>query len=73
MNVVCVKYGTKYGPEYVNRLYQGVKDNLTLPFRFICFTENREGLDQNIVIMELKNKWQGWWSKVHIFNPDYYE
>lgn len=49
-----------------------MKDNLTVPYRFLCFTENAEGLDPNIVVKELKNKWGGWWSKVNIFNPDYY-
>ena len=48
IKVVCVKYGTKYGPEYVNKLYNGVKRNLSLPHEFACFTEDGEGLDQNI-------------------------
>lgn len=25
LQVVCVKYGTKYGADYVNKLYYGVK------------------------------------------------
>ena len=25
LNVVCVKYGTKYGADYVNKLFYGVK------------------------------------------------
>jgi hypothetical protein len=31
--IVCVKWGTLYGPEYVNRLYAMVKRNITGPFR----------------------------------------
>lgn len=73
VNVVCVKYGTKYGADYVNNLYYGIKTNLTKPHRFICFTENTEGLDPDIQIKPLVHKWQGWWSKVHIFNPDNYK
>ena len=30
--IICMKWGTKYGAEYVNRLYNMVKRNLTLPF-----------------------------------------
>ena len=26
-NVICVKWGTKFGPEYVNRLYKMVEKN----------------------------------------------
>ena len=40
VNVVCMKWGRPYGPEYVNRLYRGVARNLSLPFRFICFTDD---------------------------------
>jgi hypothetical protein len=65
--VVCVKYGTKYGADYVNKLYYGVKKNLSREHRFMCFTEDGSGLDKNIEVMKLKHKWAGWWSKVHIF------
>ena len=49
-NVVCVKWGTKFGPEYVNRLYRMVEKNLTVPHRFVCFTDNAEGIDKNVEI-----------------------
>ena len=42
--VACMKWGDKYGPEYVNRLYNMVERNTTLPFKFICFTDNADGL-----------------------------
>ena len=44
VNVVCLKYGNRYPAYYVNRLYQGVKRNLSRPFRFVCVTDNAEGL-----------------------------
>ena len=43
------------------------------PYKFYCFTEDPEGVDKNIIIQPLKNKWQGWWSKVNIFDPDNYK
>ena len=43
--VVCVKYGTKYGADYVNKLFRGVKNNLNLPHKFICFTDDPNELD----------------------------
>ena len=70
--VVCVKYGTKYGADYVNKLYQGIKTNLSLPHNFACFTENPEGLDKNIEVIPLENHWTAWWSKVNIFNGESY-
>ena len=34
-NIICMKWGTKYGPEYVNRLASMVKRNITIPYRFV--------------------------------------
>ena len=53
--VVCVKYGKKYGSDYVNKLYKGVKQNLNLPHKFICFTDDSKGLDNEIKTISLKN------------------
>ncbi len=48
VNVVCMKWGTLYGADYVNRLYAMTRRNLKRPFRFMCFTDNTEGLAQGI-------------------------
>lgn len=42
------------GPKYVNRLYRGVARNLSLPFTFICFTNEpiAEWLDPGITVKE---------------------
>lgn len=42
VNIVCVKYGTKYGADRVKRLYDMVKKNCTLPFTFFCLTDDKE-------------------------------
>lgn len=44
VNVLCIKWGRKYGPQYVNRLYRGVRSNLSLPFRFVCLTDDARGI-----------------------------
>ena len=42
--VICMKWGTRYGAEYVNRLYRAVRRNLSpdaaAPLRFVCFTDD---------------------------------
>jgi hypothetical protein len=73
ISVVCVKYGTKYGADYVNKLFWGVHENLKLEHTFSCFTDDPTGLDSRIIIKPLKHNWQGWWSKVHIFDPSAYQ
>ncbi len=70
LHVVCVKYGTLYGPEYVNKLYRGVTRFLTLPHDFICFTDNAANVDPHIKIIPLDDKYKGWWSKANMFNSN---
>ncbi len=36
VNIICMKWGDKYGAEYVNKLYAMVKRNITIPFQFVC-------------------------------------
>lgn len=42
--VICMKWGTKYGPEYVNRLYAMVRRHLSGDFRFVCLTDDSAGI-----------------------------
>ena len=48
VNILCLKWGDYYGPEYVNRLYAGVRRNLKRPFRFVCVTDNASGLAEGV-------------------------
>jgi hypothetical protein len=50
VNVLCIKWGTKYGPEYVNKLHSMVRRNLHRPFRFVCLTDNAQGIDPSIEV-----------------------
>jgi hypothetical protein len=72
INIVCLKWGTKYGPEYVNRLYAGVKRNTTLQFKFWCFTEDATGIRPEIKAVPLPYAAQldSWWNKLNLFSND---
>ncbi|MFI3243603.1 MAG: hypothetical protein R3Y56_05060 [Akkermansia sp.] len=48
-----MKWGKKFGPQYVNRLYRMVQAHLTLPHRFICFTDDGEGLHEGVEVFPL--------------------
>jgi len=39
-----MKWGTLYGPEYVNRLHAMVKRNLSYAFQMVCFTDDSKGI-----------------------------
>lgn len=74
INVICLKHGKKYGPNYVNNLYSMVQRNLTLPHRFICFTEDKKNLNEKIEIIALPTdtNYVGWWWKPYIFKKDHF-
>ena len=44
VNILCLKWGTRYGADYVNYIYRGVKAHLNRPFRFVCVTDDPSGL-----------------------------
>ncbi len=73
LNVICLKHGTKYGPEYVNNLYNMIQRHLTVPFRFVCFTEDTVGLNPSIEIKPLDGpKLKGWWWKPYLFKQGHF-
>lgn len=43
-----MKWGTRYGPEWVNRLHAMVRRNTTWHIRFVCFTDDSSGIDPAI-------------------------
>ena len=69
-NVVCIKWGTKYGPEYVNILYAMVKRNITIPHKFVCITDDPTDLTPGIHILPMQESIvEGWWHKLTLFKP----
>jgi hypothetical protein len=74
LNVLCLKYGTKYSADYVNKLYNMTQRHLTIPHRFVCFTEDSTGLDANIETRSLPydSSIKGWWWKTYLFKADHF-
>lgn len=72
LNIVCLKWGTKYGPEYVNRLYAAVRRHTTIPIRFWCFTENAFGIRPEVRCEPLKYSLEldSWWNKIYLFSKE---
>lgn len=74
VNVVCLKWGTKYDAEYVNRLYSMVERNLTIPHRLVCVTDDPRGLDPAIERRPIEHsELTGWWHKLTLFKPRFYD
>ncbi|GAC1356684.1 MAG: hypothetical protein NVSMB34_11020 [Variovorax sp.] len=43
-HVICIKWGTKYGPHYVNNLYAMARRYLSGEFTFVCLTDDAKGI-----------------------------
>jgi len=52
-----------------------VKRHVTMPFNFVCFTENTKDLDPNINTISLptNDQIQGWWWKTYIFKEGHFK
>ena len=66
--VVCLKWGDKYSADYVNVLANMVARNTTVPYEFVCFTDNSNGIQAGIRVLPLPNlPITGWWYKPYFF------
>jgi predicted O-methyltransferase YrrM len=68
--VCCLKWGTQYGPEYVNILYAMVQRNVQMSgFDFVCFTDNPHGIHPWIRTAPLPYVAPKWWGKMGLYMP----
>jgi len=69
--VLCVRFGNKYGREYVERLRNMVSRNLILPYEFVCLTDDRHPIEGVRSIYQTSAGYQKlWWHKIHMFDKD---
>jgi hypothetical protein len=81
-NVVCMKWGSLYGPEWVNRLYGMVRRHTSWSIRFVCLTDDPAGIRPEVECLpfpplaldaEVGRKWRGkddpWWRKLTLYAP----
>lgn len=76
-NIICIKWGQKFGPEYVNRLYAMARRNITGDFRLICFTDDAKGLREEIDTFPLPElgcehpkRTRGKWPKIALWGKE---
>jgi len=69
IDIVCFKWGDKFGPAYVNRLAEAIERHVTVPHRFICYTDNSYGVkcETRPFLTDLPY----WWYIIGLTNPDH--
>ncbi len=77
--VICMKWGTLYPAEYVNVLFNAMKQNLTGDFRFVCLTDDPAGFEDGIesfaipdIGLNVGHAKIGAWPKLSVFLGDLY-
>ena len=76
--ILCMKWGTKYGPEYVNRLYAMVRRHLKGDFKFVCLMDRTDGIRNEVQCFPIPEmniaeaKRDGAWKKLTTFEADLY-
>jgi len=77
--VLCMKWGTIYPAEYVNVLYNACRRNITDEFRFVCLTNEPDGIHSDVEVFPIPDigldEWHyynGAWPKLGVFKSDLY-
>jgi hypothetical protein len=65
--VVCIKVGTKYGPDYVNKLSSMLLRHTKHAFDMVCLTDDAFGV--RIPTKPIDTDLPGWWAKLILFKP----
>lgn len=66
MRVICVKWGDKYGSEYVTRLQSMVACHLPVNHEFVCLTDRPV---EGVKCLAFESNLPTWWSKLEMFKP----
>ncbi|MCA0271026.1 MAG: hypothetical protein LCH69_03055 [Proteobacteria bacterium] len=75
--VLCMKWGKLFPATYVNVLYRACRANISGPFRFVCLTDNPEGLVNGVEAAPIPDiglrpdQWytSGVWPKLALYMP----
>ncbi len=74
--VICINWGDKYGPLYINRLYGMVRRNLGARLRFVCFSDSSVGVRREVECCPLPplharmpTNTKGIWRKSSLWSP----
>lgn len=72
IQVVCLKWGDKFSPAYVNNLYAGLCEfTETTEFQFHCFTDDDSGIHRGVRCHALPQlDITGWWYKLWLFSDE---
>ena len=70
LKICTVYYNGIYSPDYVSKLYNGLKKHSTIPFEFICLSDTDVEADLVLPYNHLSDI-KKHWHKLKFFSPDF--
>lgn len=67
IDVVTMRFGSKYGPHYLRAWVAGVQRNITVPHRLVCFTDDMVPGLPTVMQVQVQDL-GGWWNHLWAFS-----
>ncbi len=75
LNIATVQVGNYRGRgrDYVTALFNGCRKHLTVPARFVCFTDDADTIPEGVEPRILPKGIDGWYNKLLLFHPSAFD
>lgn len=70
IKIYCLYYEGKYTPDYVEKLYNSLKRNCNVPFKFICYSDTEVVADE-VIPLPKETKIKAHWHKLKFFDKEF--
>ena len=71
IKICCLYFEGKYTPDYVEKLYNSLKRNCTIPFEFICYSDNPNVKADVVIPLTPHSNIAKHWHKLSFFSPHF--
>jgi hypothetical protein len=66
--------GDVYDYKYVNNIVAAIKENIGVPHRIVCLTDDKRKLSTDIdYLVRFRHNWPKWWGKIELFTPNLFD
>jgi hypothetical protein len=72
IKIFCLYFEGKYTPDYIEKLYHGLKRNCSVPFEFICYSDTDVVADR-VIPLPKESVIQQHWHKLSFFDQQFTE
>ena len=71
IKIFSLFYEGKYSPDYVTKLYRGLKRNIKVPFKYIVYSDSRDIECDEIIPIYKNKKIKEHWYKLRFFDSEF--